>query len=38
MATFIQTNDFTTTTPNGASGIIGDAQYGIDATLAGYII
>ena len=38
MATFIQTNDFTTTTPSGASGIIGDAQYGIDATLAGFII
>ena len=38
MATFIQTDDFTTTTPDGASGIIRDAQYGIDATLAGFII
>ena len=38
MATFIQTDDFTTTTPDGASSIIRDAQYGIDATLAGYII
>ena len=38
MATFIQTDDFKTTTPDGASSIISDAQYGIDATLAGYII
>ena len=38
MATFIETNDFTATTPVGASGIIRDAQYGIDATLAGFII
>ena len=38
MATFIQTDDFATTTPDGASSIIRDAQYGIDATLAGFII
>ena len=38
MATFIQTDDFTTTTPDGASSIIRDSQYGIDATLAGFII
>ena len=38
MATFIQTEDFTTTTPSGASSLIRDAQYGIDATLAGFII
>ena len=38
MATFIQTDDFTTLTPAGAGSIINDAQYGIDATLTGFII
>ena len=38
MATFIQTDDFTTLTPAGAGSIIQDAQYGIDATLTGFII
>lgn len=38
MATFIQTGDFTTLTPSGAGDIIRDAQYGIDATLNGFII
>lgn len=38
MATFIETDDFTTLTPTGAGSIIRDAQYGIDATLSGFII
>lgn len=38
MATFIQTDDFTTVTPSGAGSIVRDAQYGIDATLTGFII
>lgn len=38
MASFIQTDDFTTLTPAGAGSIIQDAQYGIDATLTGFII
>ena len=38
MATFIETSDFTSLTPTGAGSIIRDAQYGIDATLSGYII
>lgn len=40
MATFIQTSDLsgTTTTPTDAGSIIRNAQYGIDATLSGYII
>lgn len=40
MATFIQTNDVenTTTVPTDAGSLIRDAQYGIDATLSGYII
>ena len=38
MATFIQTDSFTTTTPTDAGTLIRDAQWGIDATLSGYII
>ena len=40
MATFIQTDDVanTTTVPSRAGSLISDAQYGIDATLSGYII
>lgn len=39
MATFIQTNDLSgTTVPTNAGTLIRDAQYGIDATLSGYII
>ena len=40
MATFIQTNDVanTSTVPTTAGSLIRDAQYGIDATLSGYII
>ena len=39
MATFIQTNDLTgTTVPTTAGTLIRDPQYGIDATLSGYII
>lgn len=40
MATFIQTNDVanTSTVPTAAGSLIRDAQYGIDATLSGYII
>lgn len=39
MATFIQTNDLTgTTVPTTAGTLIRDSQYGIDATLSGYII
>ena len=39
MATFIQTNDLTgTTVPTTAGQLIRDPQYGIDATLSGYII
>ena len=36
--TFIQTNSFTATTPTDAGTLIRDAQWGIDATLSGYII
>lgn len=38
MATFIQTNSFTATTPTDAGTLIRDSQWGIDATLSGYII
>ena len=40
MATFIQTSDLsgTSTTPANAGTLIRNAQYGIDATLSGYII
>lgn len=39
MATYIQTNDLTgTTVPTTAGTLIRDAQWGIDATLSGYII
>lgn len=39
MATYIQTNDLTgTTTPADAGTLIRNSQYGIDATLSGYII
>lgn len=40
MATFIQTNDVanTTTLPSNAGTLIRDSQWGIDATLSGYII
>lgn len=40
MATFIQTNDLSgTTVPSNAGTLIrDDSQYGIDATLSGYII
>lgn len=39
MATFIETNDLGgTTTPTNAGDLIRDAQYGIDATISGYII
>ena len=39
MATFIETNDLGgTTTPTNAGDFIRDAQYGIDATISGYII
>lgn len=39
MATFIQTNDLSgTTVPSNAGQLIRDPQYGIDATLSGYII
>ena len=38
MSTFIQTDSFTTTTPTDAGTLIRDAQWGIDATLSGYII
>ena len=36
--TFIQTDSFTATTPTDAGTLIRDAQWGIDATLSGYII
>ena len=36
--TFIQTNSFTATTPTDAGTLIRDSQWGIDATLSGYII
>lgn len=39
MATFIQTDSCAgTTTPTNAGSLIRDAQYGIDATLSGFII
>lgn len=39
MATFIETDDLGgTTTPTDAGELIRDAQYGIDATISGYII
>lgn len=39
MATFIETNDLGgTTTPTNAGDLIRDEQYGIDATISGYII
>lgn len=39
MATFIQTNELTGgLKPTDAGSIIRDAQYGIDATISGYII
>ena len=38
MSTFIETNSFTATTPTDAGTLIRDAQWGIDATLSGYII
>ena len=38
MSTFIQTNSFTATTPTDAGTLIRDSQWGIDATLSGYII
>ena len=38
MATFIQTDSFTATTPTDAGTLIRDSQWGIDATLSGYII
>ena len=38
MATFIQTDSFTETTPTNAGTLIRDSQWGIDATLSGYII
>ena len=38
MATFIQTNSFEATTPTNAGTLIRDSQWGIDATLSGYII
>ena len=38
MSTFIQTNSFTATTPTNAGTLIRDSQWGIDATLSGYII
>lgn len=38
MSTFIQTDSFTATTPTNAGTLIRDAQWGIDATLSGYII
>ena len=38
MATFIETNSFTATTPTDAGTLIRDSQWGIDATLSGYII
>lgn len=39
MATYIQTDSVNgTTTPTNAGELIRDAQYGIDATLSGYII
>ena len=38
METFIQTDSFTATTPTDAGTLIRDAQWGIDATLSGYII
>ena len=36
--TFIQTDSFTATTPTDAGTLIRDSQWGIDATLSGYII
>ena len=39
MATFIQTNELTgTVKPDKAGTLIRDEQFGIDATLSGYII
>lgn len=39
MSTFIQTNDLTgSVKPNTAGTLIRDEQFGIDATLSGYII
>lgn len=38
MEKFIQTDSFTATTPPDAGTLIRDAQWGIDATLSGYII
>lgn len=39
MATYIQTNELTgTLKPANAGTLIRDAQWGIDATLSGYII
>ena len=38
MATHIQTNSFEATTPTNAGTLIRDSQWGIDATLSGYII
>lgn len=38
MSTFIQTNSFEATTPTNAGTLIRDSQWGIDATLSGYII
>ena len=38
MATFIQTDSFTETTPTNAGTLIRDEQWGIDATLSGFII
>lgn len=38
MSTFIQTDSFTETTPTNAGTLIRDQQWGIDATLSGYII
>ena len=38
MSTFIQTDSFTATTPTDAGTLIRDSQWGIDATLSGYII
>ena len=38
MEKFIQTDSFTATTPTDAGTLIRDSQWGIDATLSGYII
>lgn len=39
MATYIETGSVSgTTTPSNAGTLIRDSQYGIDATLSGYII